>query len=190
MCSPTPILSAAIERLARGENECSTCLIGIAHRNTECGCEEERTSQRQMTFEALVNTHMSYRHDRPKALKAIKEERSSAKQEMKAVSNVASYAGLDLSRIFPSSPLLPLNPERERRLTTVIDNCAHAYVTDKSTGASRWDCPMPQAGSESHVRLVLCPDEGGPLWSAYQYMAHNHAAVGFRRDELLLDCPE
>ena len=125
---------------------------------------------------------------RPKALKAIKEERGSAKQEMKAVVNVASYAGLDLCRIFPSSPLLPLNPEREERLTTLLENCPHAYVTDKTSGESRWDCPMQQAGCESHVRLILCPDEGGPLWSAYQYMAHNHAAVGFRRDELLLDC--
>ena len=124
---------------------------------------------------------------RPKALKAIKEERSSAKQEMKAVANVVSYAGLDLARIFPSAPLLPLNPDREERLRTLINDRCHAYVCDKTTAQSRWDCPMPDPNTPSHIRLILCPDEGGPLWSAYQFMAHNQAAIGFRRDELQLD---
>ena len=103
---------------------------------------------------------------------------------MKAIANVAAYSGVDLSRIFPECPLLPIDPEHETRNTTTLDNEAMAYVSTNETGQSRWDCPSLQ--SQAHVRLVLCPDEGGPLWSAYQFLAHNNAAIGFRRDELYL----
>ena len=106
---------------------------------------------------------------------------------MKAIANVTSHAGLDLSNIFPECPLLPLQPERETRTITTVDSKCMAYITSKETGESRWDSPGPHPAG--HVRLVLCPDEGGPLWSAYQFLAHNHAAIGFRRDELFLGLP-
>ena len=47
---------------------------------------------------------------------------------------------------------------------------------------------LPDPGEEGHLRLILCPDEGGPLWSAYQFLAHSGAAIGFRRDELFFAC--
>ena len=68
----------------------------------------------------------------------------------------------------------------------MIEDKPWAYITDLSSGVSRWDCPTQE--NEGHLRLILCPDEGGPLWSAYQFLAHSGAAVGFRRDELFFAC--
>lgn len=117
---------------------------------------------------------------RPKALNALKEDRLSAKQELKAVANVLSHIGLSLDQLWPSSPCNAVDPDtEERRLHTVGDEVM-GYVVNRETGISRWDTHMP----DEALRLIFCPDQGGPLFAAFQFLAFNNAKVGFIRDEL------
>ena len=118
---------------------------------------------------------------RPKALTALREERMAAKQELKAISNVLSYAGVALDSIFPENALRPPVPGQEQRHCVKVGNEHWAFIVNPSNMEWRWDTP---ATSETkHVRLVLCPDEGGPLYSGFQFLCHNDAAVALHRDE-------
>ena len=118
---------------------------------------------------------------RPKALSALREERMAAKQELKAISNVLSYAGVALDSIFPDNALRPPVPGQEERLSFKVGNEQWAFIVNPSTLECRWD--TPQISESKHVRLVLCPDEGGPLYSGFQFLCHNDAAVALHRDE-------
>ena len=117
---------------------------------------------------------------RPKALNALKEDRLSAKQELKAVANVLSHIGLSLDQLFPTSPCIAVDPDTEERRLHAVGDEVMGYVVNRETGISRWDTHMP----DEALRLIFCPDQGGPLYSAFQFLASNNAKVGFIRDEL------
>ena len=122
-------------------------------------------------------------HDnlRPKALNSIKEERLAAKQEMKAISNILDYAGVKLEEIFPAEPLTPVDARNEVRTSCKIDGQTWSFIINTDSNEARWDTPT--TSNIGHTRLVLCPDEGSPLFSAWQFLSHHSAAVGFNRDE-------
>ena len=92
-----------------------------------------------------------------------------------------ALAGLDLASIFPEDPYLPLNPRCESRHRCIVDNKSLAFIVNNETGACRWDVPCK--ATSCHVRLSLCPDEGGPLFAGYQYLAHHNASIALHRDE-------
>ena len=122
---------------------------------------------------------------RPKALNALREDRLAAKQELKAVSNALDHIGLSLDNLFPSCPCAPVDADSEVRRQHTLNDEVLSFVVKRDTGASRWDTVVEGQGCNS-LRLMLCPDQGGPLYSAYQFLAHHGANVGFIRDELRL----
>ena len=89
--------------------------------------------------------------------------------------------GVDLGSTFPEHPLMPVNPSCERRHTVTVGDKTVAWISNVQTGEQRWDSPMPS--SSMHIRLSLCPDEGGPLFCGYQYLAQHHCAMSLHRDE-------
>ncbi|CAE7198608.1 unnamed protein product [Symbiodinium sp. CCMP2592] len=115
----------------------------------------------------------------PKALNNIRSERLSSRQELKALGNVLSHVNISLDDLFPTQPLLPAK-ETETRELYKLKSAAMPFLFDRETGASRWDVPIHTA----HLRLVVCPDQGGPMFCCYQYLAHLGAAVSLVRDEL------
>ena len=89
-----------------------------------------------------------------------------------------SHIGLDLAEVFPSSRCAPVDADSEERRLHSVGDVQYGYVINKSTGEARWDT-VGQG-----LRLVLCPDQGSPLFSTYQYMAHSGGCVNLIRDEL------
>ncbi|OLQ00981.1 hypothetical protein AK812_SmicGene16301 [Symbiodinium microadriaticum] len=117
----------------------------------------------------------------PKALNKIKQERLASRQELKAVVNVLSHVGLDMDAFYPKQPLLPRGSNEARHVHQIgSENCCFVY--DKYSGDSRWDVPMHAASED--VRLVLCADQGSPLYSCFQYLAFAGLNVWLIRDEL------
>ena len=120
---------------------------------------------------------------RPRILKGVHQQRISSRDHLRAVSNILQHVGLDLDMCFAKTALQPVNPVHERRELHVIRGQHLAFVTNTSTGLSRWDTIMD---TDSHTRLILCPDEGSALYCGYIYLAAQGAAIGFNRDELIL----
>lgn len=102
---------------------------------------------------------------------------------MKAICNIMQHTGLDLDSLWPSEPFRPLNPDFEERHIHVMGKEQLAFIRDIRTDECRWDVPLDTA---KHLRLVLCPDQGSPLFAGYQYLCHNGAAVALIRDEMPL----
>ncbi|CAE7370976.1 unnamed protein product [Symbiodinium necroappetens] len=121
---------------------------------------------------------------RPKALGALREQRLAAKQELKAVRNILEHANFDLDSIFPETPLRPTAHADEIRCEHRVGSEVLAFHVSTTTGESTWAAVMPEA--DKAVRLVLAPDEGGPLYACYQFMALQNAKVTLNRDALLL----
>ena len=127
--------------------------------------------------------HNSLVRLRPKALSSLRDDRLAAKQELKACSNVLSHIGIGLEEVFPSCRCAPIDPDNEERRLHSVGDGLLAFVANKATGVARWDTVLEGPNSDT-LRLILCPDQGGPLYAAYQFLAHNGANVGFIRDEL------
>ena len=115
----------------------------------------------------------------------MKEDRVSAKQELKAVANALSHIGLTMDDLWSTTPCAPINPETEVRCLHCVDNKFMGYVVNKESGKCRWDTHLPQEGSAG-LRLILGPDQGSPLFSAFQYLVFHNANIGLIRDELWL----
>ena len=125
---------------------------------------------------------------RPRALNEIQQERVDAKENMKAVMHVLQHVNIDFDDIFPQDLLQPVDRVAETRHHHVIEGVDMAFVVNAVSGESRFDVPF----HNTHTRLVLAPDEGGPLFAAFQYLASKGAAVGLNRDEsrLVRNCSE
>ena len=61
-----------------------------------------------------------------------------------------------------------------------------AYIFSCKTGQAEW--LTPERDADDAIRLVLNPDEGGPLFSAWQFLAGLGLPVSFSRDEVQPDC--
>ncbi|CAE7242670.1 unnamed protein product [Symbiodinium microadriaticum] len=114
---------------------------------------------------------------RPKAISKIRQKKLSAREQMRACMHVLSV--LDLELLVGTVVLRPLDPARgEKRM--VEDG--KAWLWDPATGEASWDCLTPR--HQSHLRLVLAPDEGSTLWAAFTFLASQNFKVNFVRDEL------
>ena len=124
---------------------------------------------------------------RSRYLKGIRQQRLASREQLKAVGHTLQMLYLDFKSLMPAdaSRLRPVVPGVEVR---VKETGTPAYVFNTNTGEAKWDtihCKRPDVCDSGHVRLVLEPDEGGPLFCAFNYMATRGYAVGFIRDELL-----
>ncbi|CAE7820525.1 unnamed protein product [Symbiodinium sp. CCMP2592] len=117
---------------------------------------------------------------RPKTIGKLRQQKLAAREHLKAVLHVVSLLDLQLQ---PPSPLLrPVKHEQHER-RDYYDG--RAYITDQTTGAAVWnDIPVEQA--PGLVRIVLCPDEGSPLYSGFQFLAQRGLPLALLRDELPL----
>lgn len=120
---------------------------------------------------------------RPKALSCIKQDRLASRQELKAVVNILSHVGMSMDSFFPRNPLKAKVCGREDRQVHTVNNENLAFICDKESGQTRWDVPMQSASED--LRLVLCADQGSPLFTCFQFLAHSGANISLIRDELL-----
>ncbi|CAE7241511.1 unnamed protein product [Symbiodinium microadriaticum] len=128
-----------------------------------------------------LKTQQALEKMRHKSLAIICDASPKAKHD--AVSNALDHIGLSLDNLFPSCPCAPVDADSEVRRQHTLNDEVLSFVVKRDTGASRWDTVVEGQGCNS-LRLILCPDQGGPLYSAYQFLAHHGANVGFIRDEL------
>ncbi|CAE6956521.1 unnamed protein product [Symbiodinium sp. CCMP2592] len=125
----------------------------------------------------LKKMHLGSTKTRPKAISSIRQKKLSAREQMRACMHVLSV--LDLELLVGDSFLRPLDAQKgEKRM--VEDG--KAWLWDPSTGEAAWDCLTPR--HQSNLRLVLAPDEGSTLWSAFTFLASQSFKVNFVRDEL------
>ncbi|CAE7343813.1 unnamed protein product, partial [Symbiodinium necroappetens] len=114
---------------------------------------------------------------RPRVLKTIKQKRLAAREELKAVLHTISLAGMELQK--PDHVLRPADSSSgEVRLF----RGNQPFLWSPSTGNGHWD--MVLESQQNRLRLVLSPDEGGPLWAAFTWMANQGYKINFIRDEL------
>ena len=119
---------------------------------------------------------------RPKTLKAIKQERLAAKEQIQAAQHAMQHVGLDLDDCLPRTPLRQV-AQGEQRVIHEVDGVKMAFLVD-SEGASTWNLVEPGP----HVRLVLNPDQGSALFCGYEWLAQQNMAISLRRDELRHEC--
>ena len=105
---------------------------------------------------------------------------------MKAVNHVLQQLQIDLDNFIPQAPLRPVNPEtEERRYHQEKGGSVIPYVVNRISGEATWDRPVLE-GKDGHLRLSLCPDEGSPLYTVFQYLSLNDVCVMLNRDSLQL----
>ena len=81
----------------------------------------------------------------------------------------------------PSNPLRPVEPGQEIRGF----HEQGPFVFNVSDGNASWDYVATKNDSK-HPRVVICPDEGSAMFSAWQFLLSRNALVHLSRDELWL----
>eukprot|EP00439_Symbiodinium_sp_Y106_P029267 s1198_g3.t1 len=97
----------------------------------------------------------------PKVLGLIKQRRLAAREEVQAVMHTLSLAGLELRK--PERILRP--PDLKSGETRLTDASLGPMLWHTESGAAQWDVVLPEDLQE--LRVVLAPDEGGPLWNVH-----------------------
>ena len=115
-------------------------------------------------------------------LSRIKQKRLSAREELKAVLHTLSLAGLELCCE------RPLRPRDTSQQETREWQGGRPFLCHPTSGEAEWD--VLQALEKKKLRVVLSPDEGGPLWAAFMWLNTKGCKVNFIRDELQLCCTE
>ena len=108
----------------------------------------------------------------------IRQQRIASREQLRAVLHVLSLCEIAVQE--PQSTLDAVNPlENERR------DCydGRPFITNLSTGQLHW---ADVSAEDDYNRIILSPDEGGPLYTAWQFCAMRNLPIGFNRDELQL----
>ena len=114
---------------------------------------------------------------RPKALKKIRQQRLSSREHLRCLCHLLNI--LDIEVTETSQPLRPADlSANEQRFFYQ----GQAYLWSARTGAAVWDSVQPAAQKE--LRLILQPDEGGPMFCAVQWMQSKNFRVLLLRDEV------
>ena len=134
----------------------------------------------------MIVTRQMTVSSRPRIISSLHQEKLTAREHIRAVGNVLNHMGISLDDIFPPKPLRPLSPSsgNSHELTNWTTRLCLTF-TSIEDGSGRWDVPPPES---HHIRLIVCPDEGSPLFSSYVFLATKNASINLCRDELLLGC--
>ncbi|CAE7822907.1 unnamed protein product [Symbiodinium sp. CCMP2456] len=116
----------------------------------------------------------------PRILSRIKQKRLSAREELKAVLHTLSLAGLEMCC---ERPLRPRNTTQQE---TRECQGGRPFLCHPTSGEAEWDVLQPS--EKKKLGVILSPDEGGPLWSAFMWLNTKGCKVNFIRDELQLFC--
>ena len=109
----------------------------------------------------------------------IRQERLSSKEHMRAVLHSLELLDIELT---PCTAYKAADPAKA---THRAYHNKRPYIYQEEDGNGQW-VDLQDTGDQ--VRIVLNPDEGGPLFSSFQFMAAKSAPIAFRRDELSLVC--
>ena len=115
---------------------------------------------------------------RPKTLSRIKQERLASKEHMRAV--LHSLELLDV-QLIPAENAYPAADPSQSVYRDYHDG--RAFLYSAASGEATW---MTFQESPQMTRVILNPDEGGPLHTGYQFLAAKGLPISFRRDELSL----
>ena len=132
---------------------------------------------------AVVIPSSKYSRDRlrPKTISKIKQQRLSTREHLKAVLHSLDLLECELEP--PKQTLVGARP-REHLIVEKYAGCS--FRCNTQSGESEW-----LRVDKGLLRLVLQGDQGGPLYSAYQYAAAKGFPISFIRDEshpgLILD---
>ena len=78
----------------------------------------------------------------------------------------------------PERPLLAADPSNGLQRYMHLGK---AYLAKDSSASSQWVCFDDRC---TLTRIVLHPDEGGPLYAGFQFLAQKGVPIVLRRDEL------
>ena len=108
---------------------------------------------------------------------------------MKAINHTLQQLGLDLDNFRAESPLQPVEALTEYRIMYAdASGFKKPFIINKESGQSRWDWPdCGDGGNLMHHRLSLCPNEGSPLFTVFQYLSGAGFSVHLNRDSLPLN---
>ena len=112
----------------------------------------------------------------PRALSKIKQDRLASREHLRAVMH--SLELLEIRFALPERPLAAADPKNGLRRFVHLGK---AYLAKEGSASSQWVC---FDDASSVTRIVLHPDEGGPLYAGFQFLAQKGAPIVFRRDEL------
>ena len=114
---------------------------------------------------------------RPRTSSRIRQERLASKEHLRAVFHVLEL--LELPLFQPNEQYKAADPSNGVLRWTHEQK---AFTFDAKTGEAQW---VGFKDDSPNTRVILNPDEGGPLYSGYQYLAQAHFPISLRRDELL-----
>ena len=116
---------------------------------------------------------------RPRAIGRLRQERLASREHMRALLHSLDLLNLELSPL----PVSYRAPDAEKHETREMHG-NRAFIFNHESGLAEWVCsPDLESGADWGVRVTLHPDEGGPLFCAWQFLASLDLPVGFCRDE-------
>ena len=124
----------------------------------------------------------SFHIPRPRTMSKIRQKRLAARDHLRALGHIMSQ--LDLEFSVPLNPLRPVQPETEIRGV----HAKGPFISSVADGSSSWDFVASETDSK-HPRIVICPDEGSQMFSAWQFLLSRNVRVHLCRDELRLGLP-
>ncbi|CAE7414538.1 unnamed protein product [Symbiodinium sp. CCMP2592] len=141
--------------------------------STETKMEE---CQRLADQAAQADSKLATARKLPKAISKIKQQRLSTREHLKAVIH-----SLDLLECELKLPKATLEGARPQEHITMERYSSRSFRCNTQSGESEW-----LSLDQKLLRLVLQGDQGGPLYSGYQYLAGRGFPVSFIRDESCL----
>ncbi|CAE7610898.1 unnamed protein product [Symbiodinium sp. CCMP2592] len=142
--------------------------------STETKMEE---CQRLADQAAQADSKQATARKLPKTISKIKQQRLSTREHLKAVIHSLDLLECELQP--PKQTLAGARPQ-DHVVVEQYDN-KWSFRCNTQSGESEWLCV-----DKKLLRLVLQGDQGGPLYSGYQYLAGKGFAVSFIRDESCL----
>lgn len=118
---------------------------------------------------------------RPRTIGRLRQERLSSREHMRAVLHSLDLLDLELAPL----PVSYRAADAEKHECREMYGGNRAFIFNYESGVAEWVCSpdLEEGGADLGVRVTLHPDEGGPLFCAWQFLASLDLPVGFCRDE-------
>ncbi|CAE7403164.1 hemA [Symbiodinium sp. CCMP2592] len=145
---------------------------------------EVKEQELQSLADKMLQQEASAASKMPRTIGRLKQDRLASREHMRAVLHSLELLDLELAPL-PFS-LRAADPEKHE---TREMYGSRAFIFNHESGLAEWVCtPDLDDETKSGVRVTLHPDEGGPLFCAWQFLSALGLPVGFSRDETQLVC--
>ncbi|CAE7852610.1 ASAH1, partial [Symbiodinium microadriaticum] len=136
-------------------------------------CELQSLADKMLQQDASAASKM------PRTVGRLKQDRLASREHMRALLHSLELLNLELAPL-PFS-LRAADPEKHESREMYG---SRAFIFNYESGLAEWVCtPDFDGKTKTGVRVTLHPDEGGPLFCAWQFLSSLGLPVGFCRDE-------